>query len=85
MLEDFNYGRFTHVYESCSVVLTGKMWIFGGRDSRHFSSVGTCHLKTQGTMAFDLRQGAANTVKGFNDEESALLCFDYVTYKECHS
>ena len=91
MLDAFAYERNTQVYCSCSVVLSGKMWVFGGEEDkasfkRQLSSVGKCHLKTEGTLPFDLLLGAANTVDGFNGAETALLCFDETSpYNACNS
>ena len=77
----------TRVYMSCSTVLMGKMWIFGGDGdySRQLSSVGKCGLKSEGTLPFDLKLGAANTVDGSDGAQSALLCFNYVSPTVCHS
>ena len=88
MLDAFSYGRRTQVYCSSAVVMSGKMWVFGGENDfkRQLSSVGQCHLKTEGTLPFDLVDGAANTVDGFNGAETALLCFDNTSpYNACNS
>ena len=88
MLDAFPFERDTQVYHSCSVVMAGKMWVFGGDGSykRQLSSVAQCHLKTEGTMPFDIDRGAANTVEGFNEAETTILCFHYSSpYKICHS
>ena len=88
VLDAFNYERDTQVVFSCSVVMGGKMWVFGGDGSfkRQLSSVAQCHLKTEGKMPFDLDRGAANTVEGFNSVQTTILCFDNSKpYKTCHS
>ena len=88
MLNAFNYERNTQVYTSCSVVMGGKMWVIGGHIgySRQLSSVAQCHLKTEGQLPFDLQQGAANTVEGFNGAQTTLLCFhDSLPYNTCHT
>ena len=88
MLDAFNYERDTQVFQSCSVVMAGKMWVFGGRDGfkRQLSSVAKCHLKTEGQIPFDLDMGAANTVEGFNGVQTTILCFhNSAPYKSCHS
>ena len=88
MLDAFNYERDTQVYKSCSVVMAGKMWVFGGYTGfyRQLSSVAQCHLKTEGQLPFDLYLGAANTVEGFNGVQTTILCFDDTApYKTCHS
>ena len=88
VLDAFNYERDTQVYHSCSVVMSGKMWVFGGYKefSRQLSSVAQCHLKTEGKLPFDLDYGAVNTVEGFSGVQTTILCFDYTApYKTCHS
>ena len=88
VLDAFNYERDTQVYHSCSVVMGGKMWVFGGVNDfkRQLSSVAQCHLKTEGQLSFDLSWGAANTVEGFNGVQTTILCFhDIAPYKSCHS
>ena len=88
VLESFNYERETMAYGTCSVVLSGKMWVFGGYDSpykRQLSSVQSCYLKTEGKLSFDFNSGACNVLDGFNNEQTALLCFhDSSPYTECH-
>ena len=86
-MEGFNYDRNTQVYGSCSTVLMGKMWIFGGyRDYiRQLALVGKCGLKSEGRLPFDLFMGAANTIDGLNGAQSALLCFDLHSPAVCHS
>ena len=85
-LEGFNF-ELSKVYESCSTVLRGKMWIFGGVGvfQRQLSLVGDCNLKREGTMPFDLYDGTANIFNEFNGAESAILCFDPDSPTSCHS
>ena len=88
VVDAFNYERDTQVYRSCSVVMAGKMWVFGGEGSfkRQLSSVAQCHLKTEGQLPFDLFIGAANTVEEFNGVQTTILCFHYSSpYNTCHS
>ena len=87
VLEEFIYGHDTQVQYSCSTVLMGKMWIFGGKGDykRQLSSVGKCGLKSEGSLPFDLYMGAANTVDGSNGAQTALLCFNERSPYVCHS
>ena len=87
VLDEFNYGPNTEVYGSCSTIVMGKMWIFGGSGDykRQLSFVGTCCLINQGKLPFDLYRGAANTVDELNRAQSALLCFNYDSPTVCHS
>ena len=79
---NFDFDRFTEVYESCSVLLSGKMWIFGGSYDGglmyqiQLSSITDCSLKREGTLPQILASGAADIIEGSNGVESALLC-DY--------
>ena len=86
-MEEFNFRLNTQVLYSCSTVLMGKMWIFGGDEDykRQLASVGKCGLKSEGTLPFDLYGGAANTVDGLNGAQSALLCFNEGSPTVCHS
>ena len=66
--------------------MSGKMWVFGGHKvKRQLSSVGQCHLKTEGSLPLDFIWGAANTFDGFNGAETALLCFGGYPYTLCNS
>ena len=78
------------MWNSCSVVMAGKMWVFGGSGSsgfsRQLSSVAQCHLKTEGQLPFDLQQAAANIVEGFNGVQTTILCFHASSpYNTCNS
>ena len=86
-MEEFNFRQNTQDLYSCSTVLMGKMWIFGGDEDykRQLASVGKCGLKSEGTLPFGFETGAANTVDGFNGAQSALLCFNYDSPTVCHS
>ena len=75
---------------SCSTLMKGKMWIFGGFGSngeltRQLLSVDDCQLKTEGTLPFDLDAGAASTVDDLYGGQSVLLCFDFNSPTVCHS
>ena len=89
VLDDFKF-ELSMVQESCSTVLRGKMWIFGGLESargfkRQVSLVGDCNLRRQGTMPFDLYDGTANIFNESDGSESAILCFDLDSPTSCHS
>ena len=88
-MDEFIFGGNTQVWNSCSTVLMGKMWIFGGMGregyKRQLSSVGKCGLKSEGTLPFDLYRGTANIVDGLNGAQSALLCFNEISPTVCHS
>ena len=76
------------IHESCSTVMLGKMWIFGGNyleSKRQFLSVDNCQLKREGTLPFDFELGACNTVDQLNGAQLALLCFDISSRNVCHS
>ena len=87
VLEEFNYHRNTQVYNSCSIVMMGKMWIFGGTGDykRQLLSVRKCCVKSEGKLPFDLKEGAAQTFDGSNGAQSALVCFNLNSPTVCHS
>ena len=71
-------------------MLRGSMMLFGGEHSkynRQLLSVGDCSLKLEGQLPFDFNAGACETFDRSQNEESALLCFDYYTsdYKDCYT
>ena len=78
-----------NVMDSCSTVMMGKMWIFGGYGGgelkRQLLSVDDCQLKTEGTLPFDLYMGAANTIDELYGGQTALLCFDFNSPTVCHT
>ena len=86
-MERFKYEGNTRIKSSCSTLLMGKMWIFGGvaHYKQQLSSVGKCGLKFEGNLPFDLYMGAANTIDGSNGAQLALLCFDSDSPTVCHS
>ena len=88
MLDEFDFELDTAAHCSCSTVMAGKMWVFGGFGSRtrQLSTVTKCRLKKEGQLPFDLERGAANTIEGFNGVQMTILCFhDAAPYKSCHS
>ena len=85
VLDKFSKEWRTEIYSTCSVLLSGKMWIIGGDDfRRQLSLVDDCTLKSAGNLPFDLQQGAANIIDGVHGQ-SALLCFDFNSPSVCHS
>ena len=70
-------NRQWEVSGSCSTVMFGKMWIFGGGSwsvfRRQVLSVDNCQLKNEGILPFEFTSGACNTVDQSNGAQSALL------------
>ena len=68
-------------------MLRGSMLLFGGYSnySRQLLSVGDCSLKLEGKLPFDFSWGVCETFNQSQKEETALLCFDALTYpyKDC--
>ena len=74
---------------SCSVILEGKMLIFGGDGwgphSDQISQVDNCALRRIGTLPMRFYYGGCATLQvETSDEEYALLCFDDYARKDCH-
>ena len=69
----FDYN--VEVYQSCSVVFKGAMFVFGGaKENRKIAQVTTkdCGLKRLGSLSFDFVQGACTVIEG----DEIMLCFD---------
>ena len=69
----FDYN--VEVYQSCSVVFKGAMYVFGGfKENRQIAQVTTkdCGLKRLGSLSFDFVQGACTVIEG----DEIMLCFD---------
>ena len=68
----------TEVYRSCSTMLHGQHYIFGGRtETRQISIVDPerCVLRRAGNLTFDFQYGGCQTF--MMPDERALLCFGY--------
>ena len=75
-LDSFSFHSDTEVYFSCSLVVKGIMYVFGGSVSngktRQISKVSGCGLNRTGTLNFDFYLGACTVTQG-----KILLCFDW--------
>ena len=72
----FSIGNETEVFRSCSTVLKGRQWVFGGYfEKRQLSVINGCGLVREGDLPFDFFQGACGTYS-INQEEQAMLCFN---------
>ena len=67
MLDGFTFEDQTQIWYSCSAVFNGEMLVFGGYYNtgyaRQWSSVGSCSLRSEGKLDFDLDRGACNTIQ----------------------
>ena len=71
----FAFEDNVEVYQSCSVVFKGAMYVFGGaKENRQIAQVTTkdCGLKRLGSLSFDFVQGACTVIEG----DEIMLCFD---------
>lgn len=79
-MDEFKFEDETQIFQSCSVMMNDKMWIFGGENKgsyrRQLLSVGPCALKTEGTLPFDLSYAASDTIGSDHAGEKALMCFN---------
>ena len=79
----FKYGENTEVYQSCSIMWHGELYVFGGDDNkRQISKVHSCGLYHYGTLRFPFNNGAC---ANFNDER-VYLCFSFFSQgsNQCH-
>jgi len=68
----------TESYGSCSTMLDGQMYIFGGQDERtQISIVEDCGLRRVGTLPINFYYGQCNSYFAANAEQYALLCFEW--------
>lgn len=97
---EFEIGEESEVWESCSAMLNGNMYIFGGHRNKdvgykrnQISKVrnSSCKLKRLGSLDYDFRWGACGTFKfPENSDQKAknervLLCFADKSEKFCES
>ena len=71
----FAFEDNVEVYQSCSLVFKGTMYVFGGaKENRQIAQVTTkdCGLKRLGSLSFDFVQGACTVIEG----DEIMLCFD---------
>ena len=69
----FSFPSKTEVFDSCSLLLNDKMYIFGGHNElRQISEVTECGLKRIGTLDFHFLAGACALMQS----TTLILCFD---------
>merc|ERR1712142_830279 len=83
---NFTIGDDTEVYDSCSVVYLGHMYIFGGdKKTKQISEIkkGECSLNRIGDLDFDMNTGTCGVfnLEGRNDD--LILCFPESKDKMC--
>lgn len=82
------FERESEVYHSCSIVLSGLMWVFGGKnEGSQLSLVEECHLRRVGKMSFSAVDATVGLVGESDKESVAMLCFSSSSRepKDCHS
>ena len=74
----FSFSSKTEIYESCSLIFKGIMFVFGGKNyKRQISRVTGCELERVGNLDFNFRKGACTMTLG-----KILLCFPYSDLKQ---
>ena len=71
----FAFEDNVEVYQSCSLVFKGTMYVFGGaKESRQIAQVTTqdCGINKLGNLPFDFVQGACTVI----EQKEIMLCFD---------
>ena len=77
----------TGAYHSCSALLYGQMFIFGGGTEsivRQVSIVRNCGLRRVGDLSYDFAFGGCNTFKTAQGLQEVLMCFQADNGKGCH-
>ena len=84
-MDQFDFGLLTQSFGSCSAVLNGEMYIFGGQGSTNqISMIQDCGIKHTGFLPMEFYYGKCNTY-AFADSSATLLCFEYPgTSSACH-
>ena len=87
-VNSFRFGDRTGSKHSCSTIVDGKMYIFGGRSDKDYSDqislVEDCGLTRVGTLPIKFSYGSCNTFQTSNGESHTLLCFGLYGKSECH-
>ena len=71
----FAFEDNVEVYQSCSLVFKGTMYVFGGaKEQRQIAQVTTqdCGINKLGNLPFDFVQGACAVI----EQKEIMLCFD---------
>ena len=84
-MDQFDFGLLTQSFGSCSAVLNGEMYIFGGQGSpNQISMIEDCGIKRTGVLPMGFYYGQCNTYV-FADSSATLLCFEWPgTSSACH-
>ena len=83
---EFSFSDQTGSWGSCSTVINGKSFIFGGYDllSSQISLVEDCRLTRIGSLPVSFSMGACNTFQNSDGISEALLCFGAHGTSNCH-
>lgn len=82
--ESFEFGFITGASKSCSLMLSGRMLIFGGTGEyiNQISEIANCGITRTGNLPMTFEFGACNTFTDIADY--ALLCFSGRNSRDCH-
>jgi len=90
-IPQFSYDYDTSAYHSCSTVLNGNMYIFGGQPSgyksfdRQITIVEDCGTRRIGSLPWSFEFGTCNTFVQKYAGSYALLCFAFGMITTCHT
>ena len=77
---DFQFGKTTEVYKSCSLQWHNHYYIFGGyNERRQVSMVNGNRLQRKATLDFNFEDGACTVL----NQQTIILCFDFDETKVC--
>lgn len=86
--DKFEWADETGSYQSCSVMMDGKMIIFGGfvePFGNQISEVSNCALNRVGTLPMNFQYGGCNVFQDAANNEFAMLCFSFYHDFDCWS
>jgi len=90
-IPQFSYDYDTSAYHSCSTVMDGIMYIFGGKPipkmsfDRQITIVEDCGTRRVGSLPWSFEYGTCNTFFRADSSSYALLCFAYGMITKCHT
>ena len=87
-IPQFTFEDGTGSDHSCSIVINGRMILFGGYDhdpyKNQISEVEYCRLRRIGDLPMEFSNGGCATLTAGIAQESGLLCFAWGATTECH-
>lgn len=85
-MDRFDFGDLTESFGSCSAILNGEMYIFGGKGlRRQIMKIEDCGVTATGILPMEFYYGQCNTYAISSNQNATLLCFEWPgEYSGCH-